>query len=229
MAKGLPEGTGYKIAFKAMFQVIPWVGSPLSTLIFRYRDEVRLKRIEDTLSELADELKGLPSDRFADFEEHDKSRHAQLIEEWLDVVEKDVAEENKEYLKNYFKNSHIRPTTSKTFDERRIFLQILKLSTKTELEVLAELVNECKSRRIKEFTLESFLEIKMYEEIMPLILGRLESNGLVMLRRMQTGLKLGGSHGMSGTPNIEEVVQVTVMAFKFVEFCLKDPNNINNK
>ena len=61
-----------ELVVNAGLQAIPYVGGPLSTLYFGYKDEQRFERIEKTLKEVAEELKNvtIPS-----IDEHNKDEN----------------------------------------------------------------------------------------------------------------------------------------------------------
>ena len=111
----------FELAVNAGLQAIPYVGGPLATLYFGYKQEQRFQRIEQTLQEVANELEGvtLPS-----LEAHNKDELISLIDELTDKIENEHLEYKRELYKQYFKNILLTPTNG-NYEERKLFLNIL--------------------------------------------------------------------------------------------------------
>lgn len=87
----------FKFAVNAGLQAIPYVGGPLATLYFGYKQEQRFQRIEQTLKEVAEELNGMS---IPSIEEHNKDELIPLIDELTDKIEKNIKEN---YINNILK------------------------------------------------------------------------------------------------------------------------------
>lgn len=121
----------FELAVNAGLQAIPYIGGPLATLYFGYKQEQRFQRIEDTLKEVASELEGqnLPS-----IELHNKEELMSLIDELTDKIENEHLEYKRKLYKNYFKKILITPTNG-NYEERKLFLTILAQITPLQIEL----------------------------------------------------------------------------------------------
>ena len=115
----------FELAVNAGLQAIPYVGGPLATLYFGYKQEKRFTRIEQTLKELADELNGINMPRI---EMHNKDELIDLIDELNDKIENEHLEYKRQLYKRYFKNILITPTNG-NYEETKLFLTIFSQIT----------------------------------------------------------------------------------------------------
>lgn len=126
-----------ELAVNAGLQLIPYVGSPLATLYFGAKQEKRLERIEQTLQEVAEDLKNvsLPS-----IEQHNEEELLSLIDELTDRIENEHLESKRQLYKHYFEKILMTPTNG-NYEERKLYLDILKQITPLQVELLVFLLD----------------------------------------------------------------------------------------
>ena len=88
-----------ELVVNAGLQAIPYVGGPLATLYFGYKQEQRFQRVEKTLKEVADELQGI---QIPSIDEHNKEELITLIDELTDKIEKEQLESKRILYKGFF-------------------------------------------------------------------------------------------------------------------------------
>ena len=79
----------FELVVNAGLQAIPYVGGPLATLYFGYKQEQRFQRVEQTLKEVANELQNCQLPRI---EEHNSEELMSLIDELTDKIENEIDE-----------------------------------------------------------------------------------------------------------------------------------------
>lgn len=121
----------FELVVNAGLQAIPYVGGPLSTLYFGYKQEQRFQRVEQTLSEVANELQGCNLPRV---EEHNSEELMSLIDELTDKIENERIESKRKIYKEYFKNILKTPTNG-NYEERKLFLEVLSRITPLQIEL----------------------------------------------------------------------------------------------
>lgn len=121
----------FELVVNAGLQAIPYVGGPLATLYFGYKQEERFQRIEETLKEMSEELKqeNLPS-----IEVHNKEELMPLIDELTDKIENEHLLAKRKLYKEYFKNI-LRTPTNGNYEERKLFLDVLSKITPLQIEI----------------------------------------------------------------------------------------------
>ena len=126
-----------ELAVNAGLQLIPYVGSPLATLYFGAKQEKSLERIEQTLQEVAEDLKNvsLPS-----IEQHNEEELLSLIDELTDRIENEHLESKRQLYKHYFEKILMTPTNG-NYEERKLYLDILKQITPLQVELLVFLLD----------------------------------------------------------------------------------------
>ena len=90
-----------ELIVNAGLQAIPYIGGPLSTLYFGYKQEQRFQRVEQTLKEVASELQNC---KLPKIEEHNSEELMSLIDELTDRIEGERIELKRNLYKEYFKN-----------------------------------------------------------------------------------------------------------------------------
>ncbi len=123
----------FELVVNAGLQAIPYVGSSIAALYFGAKQEKRFERIEQTMKEIADDLKGVP---LANADQHNKEELLSLIEEWTDSIEKEHLESKRALYKRYFEKILMTPSNG-NYEERKLFLDILKQITPLQVELLA--------------------------------------------------------------------------------------------
>lgn len=120
-----------ELVVNAGLQAIPYVGAPLATLYFGYKQEERFQRVEETLEDVAKELKNM---QLPGIEQHNKEELMALIDELTDKIENEHLESKRKLYKEYFKNILITPTNG-NYEERKLFLDILGKITPLQIEL----------------------------------------------------------------------------------------------
>ncbi len=121
----------FELVVNAGLQAIPYVGGPLSTLYFGYKQEQRFQRVEQTLKEVATELKDC---KLPKMEEHNSEELMSLIDDLTDKIENERIEFKRKLYKEYFKNILKTPTNG-NYEERKLFLDVLSHITPIQIEL----------------------------------------------------------------------------------------------
>lgn len=194
----------FELVVNAGLQAIPYVGGPLSTLYFGYKQEQRFQRIEKTLKEVADELEGinLPS-----LDEHNQEELISLIDELTDKIENEHLEYKRKLYKQYFKNILIIPTNG-NYEERKLYLEILSKITPLQIELFQFILNN-----------ENVIDLQITKPNTDVSLIRSS-----ILQLQNYGLIYSTLHSISlGGPNAGMPMKLNTSDFgkRFNEFCLK--------
>ena len=120
-----------ELIVNAGLQAIPYIGGPLSTLYFGYKQEQRFQRVEQTLKEVASELQDC---KLPKIEEHNSEELMSLIDELTDRIEDERIELKRNLYKEYFKNILKTPTNG-NYEERKLFLEVLSRITPLQIEL----------------------------------------------------------------------------------------------
>ena len=121
----------FELVVNACLQAIPYVGGPLSTLYFGYKQEQRFQRVEQTLKEVASELQNC---KLPNIEEHNSEELMALIDELTDKIENERIDFKRNLYKEYFKNILKTPTNG-NYEERKLFLEVLSQITPLQIEL----------------------------------------------------------------------------------------------
>ena len=121
----------FELVVNAGLQAIPYVGGPLSTLYFGYKQEQRFQRVEQTLKEVARELQNC---KLPKIEEHNSEELMALIDELTDKIENERIDLKRNLYKEYFKNILKTPTNG-NYEERKLFLEVLSRITPLQIEL----------------------------------------------------------------------------------------------
>lgn len=121
----------FELVVNAGLQAIPYVGGPLSTLYFGYKQEQRFQRVEQTLKEVASELQNC---KLPNIEEHNSEELMALIDELTDKIENERIDFKRNLYKEYFKNILKTPTNG-NYEERKLFLEVLSQITPLQMEL----------------------------------------------------------------------------------------------
>ena len=193
-----------ELVINAGLQAIPYVGGPLATLYFGYKQEQRFQRVEKTLKEVAEELQNV---QIPNIEQHNKEELITLIDELTDKIEKEQLESKRILYKEYFKNILKTPTNG-NYEERKLFLEVLEKITPLQIEIFQFLLindNTVDLAIQKPGTDQSLIQSSILQ---------LENYGLV--NATIHSISLGGSN--AGMPMSLKVSQ---FGKRFNDFCLK--------
>lgn len=193
-----------ELVVNAGLQAIPYVGGPLATLYFGYKQEQRFQRVEKTLKEVADELQGI---QIPSIDEHNKEELIALIDELTDKIEKEQLESKRILYKEYFKNI-LKTPTNRNYEERKLFLEVLEKITPLQIEIFQFLLvndNAVDLSIQKPGTDQSLIQSSILQ---------LENYGLV--NATIHSISIGDSN--AGMPMSLKVSQ---FGRRFNEFCLK--------
>lgn len=193
----------FELVVNAGLQAIPYVGGPLATLYFGYKQEQRFQRVEQTLKEVANELQNCQLPRI---EEHNSEELMSLIDELTDKIENERIKSKRNLYKEYFKNILKTPTNG-NYEERKLFLEVLSRITPLQIEIFQFILrtpNVIDANISKPGTDISLIKSSILQ---------LENDGLVIATL--NSITLGGSQ--AGMP-----MRLTVSEFgkRFNNFCL---------
>lgn len=192
-----------ELAINAGLQAIPYVGGPLSTLYFGYKDEQRFERIEKTLKEVAEELKNV---KIPSIDEHNKDELIPLIDELTDKIENEHLEYKRKLYKEYFKNILKTPTNG-NYEERKLFLEVLAQITPLQIELFQFIL---KNPNVVDLTIT---KKGIDNSLIRSSILQLENYGLVIATLHS--ISLGGSDA-----GIPMMLNCSEFGKKFNSFCL---------
>lgn len=193
-----------ELVVNAGLQAIPYIGGPLSTLYFGYKQEQRFQRLEQTLKEVASELQNC---KLPKIEEHNSEELMSLIDELTDRIEDERIELKRNLYKEYFKNILKTPTNG-NYEERKLFLEVLSRITPLQIELFQFIL---KNPNVIDVNISKpGIDISLIKSS----ILQLENYGLVIATL--NSITLGGSQ--SGMP-----MNLLASEFgkRFNDFCLK--------
>ena len=193
-----------ELVVNAGLQAIPYIGGPLSTLYFGYKQEQRFQRVEQTLKEVASELQDC---KLPKIEEHNSEELMSLIDELTDRIEDERIELKRNLYKEYFKNILKTPTNG-NYEERKLFLEVLSRITPLQIELFQFIL---KNPNVIDVNISKpGIDISLIKSS----ILQLENYGLVIATL--NSITLGGSQ--SGMP-----MNLLASEFgkRFNDFCLK--------
>ena len=198
------------IVLKSAINALPYVGGSLSTLIFDWTNEKRIKRLESFYYEITSFIKEnnivLP-----DIGVHDKDSLVALIEELHTKIEHEHRVFERNCLMKFYLNSLSTSTNNQNFDERTFFLDSLSSMTVLECEILSSLM---KVNRLVPVTEISKPGTSIYAIVGAI--GRLKAYGY--LTSVTTTIVFDGQSESA----FNESVKTTPFGKSFIEFCLFD-------
>ncbi|MGG3798998.1 hypothetical protein [Metabacillus fastidiosus] len=204
MSNKLTSKDKLEIAIESGLQLIPYIGSPLSTAYFSTKQEKRFKRIETFYHELSEQISNLNTE-FLPLQHHDEESLIALIERLNDEIEKESSIQKREYFKNFFIHLLQTPTLASNYDERRMLLESLSSVTFLEFQVLLSF-SEWSERY------NSFIQ-NVEPNVKAGAISRLEMHGL--LTATYTTISFIGQ-----SPT-EKHVTISEFGKKFISFCLE--------
>ncbi|MEK5530639.1 hypothetical protein MKX79_14835 [Viridibacillus sp. FSL R5-0468] len=193
-----------EITAETALQLIPYVGSALSTAYFSTKQEKRFIRIESFYRELSDQISSLGS-QIHSIKDHDEESLISLIERLNDEVEKESSAHKREYFKNFFIHILQCPTLSSNYDERRMLLDSLASITFLEFQVLLSYSDY--KERVDDIIEETDSSIKEGAS------ARLEMLGLLTARYSSTTF--------IGQGPVKKYTSISDFGKKFISFCLE--------
>src|SRR5690625_3345584 len=198
-----------ELVVQAGLQLIPVVGGALSSTYFGYKNEKRFKRLETFYEEFSKRnyLDLLP------LEDHDEEVLIGLIERINEKVEHEVIEEKRLYLINYLRHTLAEPSTIKNFNERLFFIETLGNMTTIEIDILLQIYKGEDYGTFGSILLNSY-----YDEYAVVgSIGRLKNYGFLLV-----GNPRGPIVGAPINPIRDEVYKTSLLADKFISFCLTE-------
>lgn len=202
MVEKLNSNEKFQIAIESGLQLIPYVGSALSTAYFSTKQEKRFKRIETFYKELAEKVEQF-GEIFTSFENHDTESLMSIIEILNEKIEQEHSQQKREYFKNYFINILKTPTLEYNYDKRRIFLETLANMTLLEFQVLLTFY---------ENTIFSDINRNGNSSIIQGVKARLEMYGF-----LESSYRAITTAGISP---INKNIRITEFGKEFIEFCI---------
>ncbi len=192
---------------KAGLELIPSIGSSLSTLYFGRKQQKEFNRLTNFYNDLSLELNNLGEK--LSIENQDQEILAILIEKINSKVEREVVKEKIEYFKNYFKNILIHPVKKNDYDEKVSFLEILSSMTLLEIKVLKFLNLQ------NGLVLVGSIKIDTIEQYA--IVGSINHlRNLGFLQSSTGSMSIGGE----SDNYLKELVKMSSFGMKFINFCL---------
>lgn len=191
----------------AGMQLVPYVGPSLSALYFGHKQEKRFKRLEafyESLRETIGQLKQeIPS-----IEVHDQDSLATILEKIHDEVEAEHIEFKRQCYKNYYVNTLLNPVSRNNYDERLLYLHILKSLTETQLWLLAFIKNQ------RGPVIDNQISVRgMSQSVVKGSIAQLKMLGL--LDSQLHGIVFGGTNSA-----MEESIQISPLGKDFHRFCM---------
>jgi hypothetical protein len=190
----------------AAIQAVPYVGASIATLYFGHKQGRRFKRLETFYEELKSELNGVQG-RLADIKDQNPEEFRAILEELHEQVESEQISSKKKYYKTYFKSTLVEPVNG-NYDERKLFLNILKSLSTLQIDILTFLVQHGKpviSNQIQKPGVDQAL-IKG-------AVGQLVNHGL--LNSQLNSIAFG-----SGGGQMDESISVSKFGSRFHDFCI---------
>lgn len=196
-----------EITIQTGLQLIPTIGSALSTAYFGTKQEKRFKRIESFYQELSEEIKNtiqsLPPINI-----HNQDDIIKLIEELNDKVEREHSEIKRSYFKKYFFHTLSNQVTD-NFDEKLFFLHTLSGMTLLECDILILLHQNKKAILVKEINGQN---LDIYAIVGAV--GRLKTFGFLITKN--TSFINNGTRDLT----LDESIELSNFGVKFVNYCL---------
>lgn len=197
------------LVIQAGMQAIPYVGSSLATLYFGRKQELRFKRLETFYKEFAEEVSDL-KDKIASPEAYDKEAFTAIIEELNEKIEHEQAQEKREFLKAYLKNTLIHPVKKGNYDERRFFLDTLGSMSLLECELMGFFYEKTEPVRVGEIQKPGVDQYAIVGAV-----GRVKTYGFLVSG--QPGINIGGGQDNA----LLETVKISDFGRRFCGFCLR--------
>lgn len=193
-------------------EAIPYVGGPLSTLLFSGKQQLRLNRLEIFLNDIILEVEAI-KDRIANIErydEYDKEALSAIFEELFERVEHEQFSEKQKYFKICFKKTLINPVNKSNYDERRFFLDILGSISPLQITILRILIRDRTWLNIGDISVKG-----VDRNVIAAAAIKLVYLGLAVSRRASV------RYGDPEEP-INQSIRLNSFGYRFCEFCLTE-------
>lgn len=201
---------------QSLLQLIPYVGGTLSTAYYGYKQEIRLKRLEDFYQEFSEKLKKKDAPIIS-LDAHDKNALIAIIEELNEKVETETLSRKREYFKNYFESILLSPTNESNYDARREFLRSLSDLSLLDCDVLIG-VKQSGRKIVKDLPIvKEYDNYAVYASI-----SKLESHGYLKSNQSDYVLTGVDKDSQFDDQRSIKVVEVSTLGEKFLKFCLDE-------
>lgn len=200
------KGVDRDTVINAAIQAIPYIGGSIATLYFGHKQERRFKRIETFYQELKNEI-GSIQDRIANIKSHNPHEFRAILEELHEQIESEQISTKRKFYKTYFKSTLVNPVKG-NFDERKLFLDVLKELSPLQIELLAFLIQQGKpviSNQINKPGVDPALISGS--------IGQLRNHGLVSAQLNSISFGEGGGQ-------MSETISVSEFGQRFHRFCI---------
>jgi len=120
---------------RGLISAVPVLGPIVEHYHFRGIENLRMKRVIKTISEIEQELKNIG----ADFEKLKNEGFTNLLEDTLPHISRTLNEEKQKAYKQLFISSFINIESQSCFDDAEIMAQLLNIMTNHEVELMYRL------------------------------------------------------------------------------------------
>ncbi len=196
------------LVINAGMQAIPYVGGPLATLYFGYKQEKRFKRLENFYNELLKKVNEM-NITFPSLTSHNSDELNAIIEELHERIESENIEGKRKLYQNFYIKTLLFPVNG-IFDERKLFLDILAELTPLQVELLVFI-----SKQSVPIPDNQIVRPGTEQSVISGSIAQLTNYGLITSQL--NGITIGG-----GTPGIQHKIYLSAFGKKFHDFCLKD-------
>lgn len=190
----------------AAIQAVPYVGAPIATLYFGHKQERRFKRLETFYDEIRSELNGV-QDRLADIKDQNPEEFRAILEELHEQVESEQISSKKRYYKTYFKSTLVEPVNG-NYDERKLFLNILKSLSTFQIEIFTFII-----RHGKPVISNQIQKPGVDQALIKGAVGQLVNHGLLNSQLDSIAFDSGGGQ-------MDESISVSKFGSHFHDFCI---------
>lgn len=174
-------------------------------MYFGNKQNKEFRRLEKTINEIAKELKDT---KIPSIEQHNQDELLSLMEELNDKIEKEHIEQKRLWYKNFYKKILVFPN-SNTYNERKMYLDILNKITPLQVEILTLLLKRHNP------IVDTDIKHPFYSQ--SVILGsiaQLKNNGLIT--------SYVNSIAVGGNGRISENIVISDFGKSFHNFCISD-------
>ncbi|GAF14932.1 hypothetical protein JCM19046_3508 [Bacillus sp. JCM 19046] len=147
-------------SYRSWHEFTPLCWGSLASIYASNRDKKKFERIEAFFNDVFKTMEELKqsqqiNEKNLNLSKHDEEALASLIESILDKVESEIQEDKKRYLRNFFLNSLVIPTTKDTIDKKQIYLDALANMSYLECELLIMLYGQKEKLHMSQIEMKS--------------------------------------------------------------------------
>lgn len=198
------------LTIKTCLESIPYIGSPISSAYFGYKEEIRFKRIEQFYEDLADRMDKIEENfNPISIDTYNKDEVISMIESLNDEIEKQSQQHKKTYFINYF-IKYVDERNKTSNDDKLLFFEILKELNRLDIQAL-KIFHEDKSN----------LNIKSSNDNDRVIINKLSNYGLLNITGREDR-ESGTNSFYNRDYNDNLLYKVSLLGAEFCEFCLSD-------